>query len=331
MIRLPKTKNDAKRWGRIFLAIHFVVLLQVAWWAWVFVQDVSAMEALRLQNVSLQKAVGELSVSTPEEIRSEAFHRKVMFLSESIFFAGLTCVGFYFLYRALRAEERSREIQRNFIEVVTHESKTPLTALKLRLESAKEKDSSVTKDLALALEEVRRLSSVFEKTMALNRLERQALNWEPVSLTDVVRQVVHRLEPFFKEKHVEISLEVTEDATIQADEYSLQNAIQSLLENAVIYNPAAQKRVALKIALRGEQVLLYVSDNGPGIAETDREKVFERFYRGQTGKGIPGTGLGLYLAKTIVEAHRGALRLVENEISGATFLMELPKTFVGEA
>lgn len=317
--------NQTRRWVRIFAAIHVLVLLQVAWWTWVFLQDVSTLEQLRLENLAVHPNLTEI------EIRSEAFHRRVMFVSESVFFALLTCVGFYLLYRALRSEERSREIQRNFIEIVTHESKTPLTALKLRLESALEKDSASARDLTLALEEVRRLAGVFDKTMSLNRMEREVLNQEVLSLADVVKQVNRRLEPFFRARGVEVTLELDSEALVRGDDHSLQNSVQSLLENAVLYNQASEKRVVVKVARQGQHVVLSVADNGPGIPAADRAQLFERFYRGQTGKGIPGTGLGLYLAKRIVEAHHGVIRVADNVKSGATFLLQFPSASGGAA
>ena len=75
---------------------------------------------------------------------------------------------------------------------------------------------------------------------------------------------------------------------------------------------------------RGSRVTLVVSDNGPGIAAKDRQHLFERFYRAKTGNPVPGTGLGLYLVKTIVEAHHGSVKLQESD-AGARFCVDLPE------
>lgn len=262
-----------------------------------------------------------------ETIEREAFHRRFMFLSESISFVLLTCLGLYLLYQALKAEARSREIQRNFIEIVSHESKTPITALKLRLEGAMERfraQKELTAELGLCLDELRRLSSTFEKVMSLSRVERQALKLEVLDLGDLIRSLICRLEPFFRAKEVEVSTDLGTEALIKGDAHALQNSVQSLLENAVIYNNNHQKKVRVSLQKTDSKVWLSVLDNGSGIDPADRPFIFERFYRGMRQRQIPGTGLGLSIAKTIIEAHQGTIRLAETREKGSHFEVELP-------
>ncbi len=315
-----------KHWVLIFSGVHLLVVAQVIWWAMLFTRDAELIAGLQRSNAELAHASGlGVPPTVLSSIANEAFHRKVMFLSESVFFAAVACVGLWMLYRALRSERRSREVQRNFIEIVSHESKTPLTALKLRLEALRDKapDAETALSVGRALDEVRRLSGVLEKTMDLNRSERQALQFEPLSLAEVVESVVRRLEPWLQAKNTELTLELDPEIEVLGDFASLQNSVQSLLENAVLYNPADCRHVGITLSARGQRAVLAVSDDGPGVAEGDRARVFERFYRGGSGHSVSGTGLGLYLAKVIVEAHRGALRLVAGK-PGACFEMDLP-------
>jgi len=316
--------RENKRWVRWFLAVAILVLAQVGWWTTVFLRDVALLSDLKHENAELQVQLGTVASHDVQEIENQAFHRRLMILSESIFFALLTCVGLFLLYRALRVEERSREIQRNFIEMVSHESKTPLTALKLRLESLQEKSEPDPRGLGLALEEVRRLASVFEKAMSLNRVERNAFSFEPLSLAEIVRQVLRRLDPFLQARKVEVALRLDPEAVVRGDAHGLQNTVQSLVENAVLYNSGEDRQVELTLRREETRVLLDVSDNGPGIAEKDRKHLFERFFRGQSGKNVPGTGLGLYIARTIVEAHHGRIKLVTPALGGASFRIDLP-------
>lgn len=317
-----------KRWTRLFASVTVLVLLQLTWWTFVFLRDVSAMAELRREQLKLQSIVpGAPVVWTEEKIASEQFHQSLMFLSESVFFAAMILLGLFLLYRALRAEERSRDIERNFIEIISHESRTPLTALKLRLEAALEKsggDGTVPRDLELALAEVRRLGSIFDKTMSLNRMERQAFTLEPLALGSLVRDVTRRLEPFFRSKGAKVVLNMSEDPLVNGDPFGLQNSIQSVMENAVLYNPGPNREVSIELKCQDGRAVLGIADNGPGIPEGDRERLFERFFRGQTGRGVPGTGLGLYIAKHIVEAHHGVLRLSPGMGPGARFEIDLP-------
>ncbi len=318
------SKVMRKNWARLFGVAAVLIIAQVLWWAAVFVRDVNTISELRFENSLLKAKIGEAPESEASIERS-AFHRRLMFLSESVFFEFVACLGLYLLYRSLKEQEKSREIQRNFIETVTHESKTPLTALKLRLESISEKQSDpiLTTELEASLEEVRRLSSIFEKTLNLNRLERYEYRFEKVVLSDIIQEVVRRLEPFLKSRQVDLKVDLDPEVWVKGDSDGLQNSVQSLLENAVLYNDKGEKQVTLELKREDSEARLRISDNGPGISEIDGERIFEKFYRGKSGRRVPGTGLGLYLAKCIVEAHRGVLRLIESK-SGTRFEIRLP-------
>lgn len=313
-------------WVGLFTAVAFLILLQIGWWFTLFRQNVASVEALRLQNHSLNETLGRPQLGpSRDEILHEADRQRTMFLSESIFFGLITLLGLSLLYFALRKEARSRTIQRNFIEIVTHESKTPLTALKLRLESVLDKHPEVARELGLALDEVRRLASVFEKALSLNRLERHAFSFEQLRLADIVQSVQRRLDPFLRARGAQMEPEVDPDVWVSGDRHGLENSVQSLVENAVLYNDRPTKRVRIAVERAGLSAVLSVEDDGPGVELTDRPHVFERFYRAPAGRNVPGTGLGLSLTKTIVEAHHGTIRLQPSRLDrGSRFVIELP-------
>jgi signal transduction histidine kinase len=316
------------RWAKIFIAIAVLVLAQVGWWTIIFMRDVDTIASLKTKTLQLEAQIENRPMSSLEPIEKMAARRRFMFLSESVTFAALTCFGLFLLFHALKAEHHSREIQKNFIEVVTHESKTPLTALKLRLESLKEKrspDPELLSEVSLSLEEVRRLSSIFEKALSWNRMERYTFHFEIVPLAEIVEEVTRRLEPFFQARNVRVTLDLNPEAMVKGDSYGLQNTVQSLLENAVLYNDKDVKEVRVAIEYAPDSVLLSVQDNGPGVPVAERSQIFERFYRGKNGRRVPGTGLGLYIAKTIVEAHQGALRIAEGVVQGTRFEIFLPR------
>ena len=311
----------------LFYGVAALMLLQVSWWGALFVRNVNEMAGMSKENLQLQSHIPGLhATSTIEKIESHSYHRKWMFLSESIFFALLTCVGLWGLYRALALEERSRGIQRNFINIVSHETKTPLTALKLRLEMIRDQisNSETQTEIDLALDEVRRLASTFDKTMSLNRLERGVFHFEELSLSEMVRELLGRLDPFFRVSNTEIAWKSEAEGWVKADSYCLTNSIQNLIENAVIYNTSACRQIELQLTEQGEQIRLSIKDNGPGIPEREAKEIFEKFYRGSSSRGTSGTGLRLYLSKLVVEAHGGTLRLLSGTKGGA-FELFLPK------
>jgi len=316
-------------WAVLFGAVAVLLLAQVAWWVTIFLRDVSTIEGLKLQIRSLAEAHGRPTLSeTAAEIHSLAHRSRVMFVSETAFFAVLTGVGFWLMLRAMYRERRSREIQRNFLEIMAHESRTPLTALKLRLESVVSKADAegIGRDLGLALEEVRRLASVFERTMSLNRFERHELSVEEVSLPDLARGVIRRLDPFLRFRGARVELCLPDgDLTVVGDAYAIQTIVQTLIENAVLYNDRPEREVSLAIARRGSRAELSVRDNGLGIPESERARLFERFFRGEAGRRVPGTGLGLFIANSLARAHRGSLALAESRPgAGSLFVLELP-------
>lgn len=311
-----------------------LLVTQVVWWVTNFLGDINLVTRLKTQNYEL---LSRTETPPPEHwkarLENEAFHRRVMFLSESAFFVFLTCVGLCLLFHFLRNEQRLREIQKNFIGIVTHESKTPLTALKLRLESIHDKsdsDRTLKCQVRLCLDEVRRLVSCFEKAMAFNRFERGAFTFELVPIAEILRETAHRMEPFLKARSASLALELGKDAMVRVDAHALQNSLQNLIENSVLYNDTEPKKVSISLRSTPLRVSVAISDNGPGIDPEDAPHIFEQFYRGRGARRVPGTGLGLYLANKVIELHHGTLRLLGpvEQGKGTHLLIELPAASV---
>lgn len=302
------------RWQKIFFAICVLLLAQVVWWTAAFFNQVSTIASLKIKDATQHQAESSNgNASEPgrvNEIVHEAYRQRIMFLSEATFFLMAGCFGMYLLFYAMRAEARAQEIQQNFVEIVSHEARTPLTALKLRLESmleSRKDDVDLCKEVRLASTEMKRLVSLFEKALSLNRLERQALQFEEIHPADLVSEVVRRMEPLFNEKSTRVSLNLDHDTVVKADSFALQNLVQSLLENGVFYNDKKHGEIEVSVKNRGKWAVISVVDNGPGIKDEDRNRIFEKFYRGESSGKVPGSGLGLYLARGLAEAHGGSL------------------------
>ncbi len=315
-----------KRWAKLFLAVAILMLTQVVWWLDVFSRHVNTIAELRKENSVLQGTIRDPGVI--EAIETFTARKKMMFYSETFVFGVLTALGLYLLFRALKNQEKARDLQKQFIETVSHESKTPLTALKLRLESILEKsesDAQLSKELNQSLEEVRRLVSVFDKTLSLNRMESLSFRFEEVSFSELTQQVMRRMDPLFKQKNVKLSSSISNDVWVRGDLFALQNLVQSLLENAVIYNDKERREVAVELREVAGAVKLKITDNGPGISQEERNKIFEKFFRGKSSRRIPGTGLGLYLVKHTVEMHSGKIELSSSSSNGAQFEVTFPR------
>ncbi len=317
-----------KRFLMVVGTVAFLIFAQVGWWTYVFMDTVTVTENLRLENRRLSAASSPSHSTSVSEaaIRREAFHKRTMFLSESVFFVVLTSLGFYLLYLGHQSTQRARQVQKNFLEIVSHESKTPLTALKLRLESLRDSGDSpeIRQEVQLALEEIRRLSGLFDKALNLTHLNAQAFHYQNLHLSDLVAEVVHRLEPLMKSRNVSVELALDSNSLVEGDPYALQNSVQNIVENAILYNNKAEGHLALRLSKIGSRVHLSIEDNGPGIADEDRPHIFERFYRGRTGNGTAGTGLGLFISKYVIDAHRGHIQLLPSTGHGTHFQIDLP-------
>jgi len=149
------------------------------------------------------------------------------------------------------------------------------------------------------------------------------LHYEDVALDTLVREVVERLRPAAAEKEIAVDL-AGSSPTVRADRRQLGRVFTNLVGNAIKYGPGPG-RVAVTLTGDADEVAVAVADTGYGIAAPDLARLFTRYARFHRDKGIPGTGLGLYLSKAIVEAHGGSIG-VDSELGrGSTFTVRLPR------
>ena len=322
-----------RRWLVLFFAVALLVFAQVSWWLTLFLREVHDTAALKTKHLVLLERIGEPKppeVQSQVQIDNEAYRRRIMFISESVFFVAMACFGLLLIYQSVNAEARSREIQKNFVEIVSHESKTPLTALKLRLESVAEKrseDEQLGREVGLMLEEVRRLNGTFDKVMSWNRVERQALIREAQDIVPIVNATLRRIEPFLKARGITVTLKADEPVVCKVDAQGLASALQCLFENAALYNDQPEKLLEIEVKTSFSVGSITVRDNGPGIDSEDEIHLFERFYRGAQGKKMPGTGLGLNIAYNLVLAQGGDLKFLRPKQGGTQFDITFPSSF----
>jgi len=204
------------------------------------------------------------------------------------------------------------EIKSTFISIVSHELRTPVALIKgyastLRRDDAKWDKSTINDSLAVIEEEADRLSKMIDDLLDASRLQAGglSLNKADVSLSNMAKRVAERFSPQSK-KHTILTDFPEKFPVILADETRVEQVIANLVSNALKYAPQGEIKISGQI--RPEQVVICVSDEGPGIEAKDLPHIFDRFYR-STGavKHTKGAGLGLYLARAIIEAHGGRI------------------------
>ena len=205
--------------------------------------------------------------------------------------------------------------QRSFIADAAHELRTPLTAVHLQAQLAERADNDVARSAALTdlkggLDRATRLS---EQLLALAREDPDVADrpFAQVDLAAIARRVVADAAPLAVARNIDLGIEADAPATMRGDADALATLVSNLVDNASRYTPSGG-RVDLTVTPDNAGARLTVEDTGPGIAEADRERVFDRFYRGATvhaGGAARGSGLGLAIVKRIVERHHGRIML----------------------
>jgi two-component system, OmpR family, sensor kinase len=223
----------------------------------------------------------------------------------------LVAVGNSFNQMA-RALGANLEAQRDFIANASHQLRTPLTGIKLRLEAIRAEGGEVGEQAAKAEAEVDRLSSLVDDLLALARASASEASGEPVDVTAAVQAAVKRWAgPVETGGHRIAATDGGAPAVIWAEPADVAHILDNLIENAIRYSPAGS-RITVEALPRDGRVTLVVEDDGPGIAAADRPRIFERFYRGSNGRHAgPGTGLGLPIVLELAERWHGRVHLGE--------------------
>lgn len=224
--------------------------------------------------------------------------------------------------------EKSFQQATRFSADASHELKTPLARLQIELEQALGSapvESPQQEVYSSLLDEVSRLKAIVQKLLLLSLADagRLQLRPEPLNLSRTLQNVVEDSQA--QAPHLQIEHDLAPDVQVRGDADLLEQALQNLAGNAIKYNHEGGF-IRFKLAVEEDRAVLRVTNTGPGIAESERESVFERFYRGDESRSgrIEGVGLGLSLSREILRAHGGELSLEASNSSLTTFVLRLP-------
>ncbi len=296
------------------------IAAQSIWWAVLLLRRDSEIDKLRAQ---LGTYTGEIGTFMAPQ------RRLLMVFGEAGVFLLLLLAILLIMYRAVRRELRSAGAQRNFLLAVTHELRTPIAAVKLQLQTLSRPELSPTQREALrlnAVEEADRLALLTEKVLLATTAEEGAipLNAQALDVMELLRSVVQRAREHTAHAH-HVEMNGPEALNTKSDPHALRSVVENLLENAAKYAPAGSTiTVEVKAGANGWRLL--VMDEGPGVAEAERERIFERFYRvgSEETRGTKGTGLGLYIVQRLVKQLGGSVEVRARRPQGAIFAASFP-------
>jgi signal transduction histidine kinase len=219
-----------------------------------------------------------------------------------------------------------------FVSSVSHELKTPLTAIRMFAETLQMRAGADPKIQAEYLEtivnETERLTRLLNNVLDFSRIERgqKSYHMEPALLADVVHSAARTMRFPLTEQGFNFRVDVCGGLPpIRLDRDAIEQAILNLLSNAMKYS-GQSRDIDLRLCAQNGSVLIQVEDRGIGIPADERERIFERFYRVPTAenRAISGTGLGLALVVHIAQAHGGRVEVESNPGAGSTFSVRLP-------
>jgi two-component system, OmpR family, phosphate regulon sensor histidine kinase PhoR len=229
---------------------------------------------------------------------------------------------------------RLENIRKDFAANVSHEIKTPLTAIKGFVETLRDADPMDQEEsrrfLAIIARHVDRLAAIIDDLMYLSRIEQsdetRELAIEPCQVRELLTNAANLCRERAEAKGIEIGVECGADLTAPIDAHLMEQAVLNLLDNAVKYTNRSPARIKLGATLVDHELHIVVSDQGIGISRKHLPRLFERFYRVDKARSrhLGGTGLGLAIVKHIAQAHGGRVT-VQSELGyGSTFTLHLP-------
>ena len=223
--------------------------------------------------------------------------------------------------------KRQMQLQEDFVSTISHELRTPLGFIKGYSTSLLREDTTWDPEtqrefLMIIDEEADRLSVLIENVLESARLQSRTLQlrFQPLRLDAVIRDVIARIR--VRHRELQIKMELDSTVSIQGDGVRIAQVIENLFTNAIKYAPG--EPIDVSLGQVEENVRIAFHDQGPGIDSEALPFIFDRFYRARNEKTITGTGLGLYICKQIIEAHRGKIWAESGPGKGTTFLIELP-------
>jgi signal transduction histidine kinase len=352
-----------------FLVIVLFVLAQVVWWlifivrlvdrqsearalAWandiqsvnlVLANDPAALPGLLARYPHLRAVAGEARVEVDSaavgavEAASRSVRRMVMF--EGPFFAVVILLLLSFIAGSLRAERELKRRQANFLSAVTHEFNTPITTLRLLLQTMQLRSLSPERSLQHLRQmegELDRLERTGAQVLAAARLEQspEPPVLEAVDLNAAVQGIVGRSRAGLAVRGAELSVHYAPELVpVSLDLEAFALVLENLFDNAVKYSPGESKPIHVRVIGEPEVVRLVVEDEGVGIPVAERERVFERFYRSgeELTRTASGVGLGLHLVRSITEAMNGWVSIsAGSEGRGTRFTLTFMRR-IGEA
>ena len=319
--------SKSKKLRSIFILFWILLAYILAALIWWFI-------ALNRQNKLMTKY--EMEQLQPTDKNYQATYNKIkslekrktaQYLGEGVTFFLLIIAGAVFVFRAVRRELRISQQQQNFMIAITHELKTPISVARLNLETMQKRKLDETQQQRLiqtTLEETNRLNALCNNMLLSSQMEAGGyrITNEETNISELIGKCVQDFIIRYPQQKIEP--DIVADIFINGDRLMLQMLANNLIDNAIKYG-AKDLPVTVSLKEENEKIIFQVKDRGKGIADEEKDKIFDKFYRvgNSATKGAKGTGLGLYLTKKISKEHNANISVTDNTPGGAIFTVVL--------
>jgi len=305
----------------LFIVLALFMLTMAVWW-FIFLSNV-VDEKIRL--------AGELKASPElvESIRQEEWDRHLMLWSEGLAFILILLGGLWLIYRTYVKARQMNELQENFILSVTHELKTPVASLMVFLDGLESNQIPAHRKEEIVPKmryDLLRLRETVEKVLEAGRLDRTSglTLTGRLDLCRLIEERLERLESMPTRVPVKVVRDLECPAWLNGDKVAIGRAIDAILENGLKYNKGDRIEIAVRLSLTSRQIEVSISDNGIGIDKSNLNRIFDRFFRvgEEMTRQFDGSGLGLFICRKTVQAHRGTIEAHSDGIGkGATLVL----------
>ena len=202
---------------------------------------------------------------------------------------------------------------RSVSDNIAHDLRTPLTHLRTQIEELKYQSvSDVEIDALLA--ESDQILAIFQSLLRISNIEKSKRHqaFEEVNLSALLHDAAELYEPVAEEKNIRLMLQLAQTQSIKGDKHLLFQMFANVLGNAIKFSPDGGD-VSIQLSQDKQDITILITDRGLGIADTEKELVFRRFYRGDASRSTSGNGLGLSLVKAVIDLHQGSIALEDNQ------------------
>ncbi len=314
----------------VWLSLLFIyIILQFLWWEVLLVKQTGQIIAEKQNLAALSSTNQATIINEVQKLHKKKTKQVIMIVGEGTVFLLLLLFGIYKIKQAHDREVKLNEQHQNFLLSITHELKTPLSAIKLQLQTLQRHQLQTDKKEELlknALDENERLNSLIDNVLYVSRMDTQQtiVKLQRIQLSELVNEVLQRYFKLALNTKI-LNAVIEPNIEMNADALVFPSVLINLIDNAFKYS-FDEKQVQVILKKEKNTIYISVSDLGCGIAEVDKPNVFERFYRSgsEETRQAKGTGLGLYIVHYVVKAHGGQISILNNTPKGTCFQLTFP-------